>query len=330
MAERCEAVAWNPGAKAFEAIALDLPPAGDHDLTVAVAAASVNPVDLKLRAFAQPTDAPRVLGFDACGTVTAVGAAVTGFAPGDRVWYAGAAIRPGSNARLQRVDARIAARAPATLDDAGAAAMPLTLLTAWEALFERLGYAPPGAGPQAGRLLVINGAGGVGSVALQLARLAGIAATATASRAESADWCRRMGAAGVVGHGDLAGLPEASFDRIFCCHDTDAYFDTMARLIAPQGVICSIVGARQPYDLRPLFQKSAGFVWEYMFTRSTFGTADLARQGAILAEAAALVDAGRLTGTLTATDRGLTPETLAAAHAAVATGRQVGKRAILY
>ena len=209
--------------------------------------------------------------------------------------------------------------------------MPLTLLSAREALFERQGYPPPGAGgTQPGRLQINNGAGGVGSVALQLARLAGIAATATASRPDSADWCLRMGAAEVVAHGDLAGLPDASFDRIFCCDDTDACFDTMARLIAPQGMICSIVGVRQNRDLRPLFQKSAGFVWEYMFTRPTFGTADIARQGAILAEAARLVDAGRLATTLTAADRGLTPGTLAAAHAAVAAGRQIGKRAILY
>lgn len=334
--DRLRAVAWSPAAGAFVATEAALPAPGPQDLLVAVAAASVNPVDVKLRAVMSPAEAPRILGFDACGTVVATRAEVTGFSPGDRVWYAGTPQRPGSNATHQLVDARIAARAPETLSALEAAALPLTLLTAWEALFERLGYAPPGpegaapAAAQPGPLLVINGAGGVGSVALQLARLAGIEATATAARPESVAWCRRMGAAEVVAHDALAALPESRFARILCCHDLDRYLEQAARLVAPQGLICGIAGAQGPVNIRPLFLKSAGVVWEYMFTRPTFATPDMPRQGAILAGAARLVDEGRLRSTLTTTLRGLTPGTLAAAHAAIASGRQIGKLAMAW
>lgn len=320
------AVDWDPGQGGFVEAQAPMPDPAGHDLLVEIAAVALNPVDRKVIAMTGAGDPPRRLGFDACGRVVAAGPDA-GFAPGDRVFYAGAVNRPGSNATHQLVDARIVAKAPESLDDADAAALPLTALTAWEGLFERLRLTPLAAtAPE--RLLVVNGAGGVGSLALQLAKLSGIAATATASRPESRDWCVEMGAAEVVAHDALDALPEAGFERILCAHDTDRYFDVLARLVAPAGLICSITGAQRPHDLRPLFQKSAGFVWEYMFTRPLLGTADIARQGEILAEIARLVDEGRLRSTRTRTIAGLTPETLAEAHAALASGRMVGKLVI--
>lgn len=327
--EQHEAVAWDPGAEGFVALTRPTEMPQGHDLLVEVAAAALNPVDLKVRAMLGRADPPRVLGYDGVGRVLAVGPEAAGFAPGDRVWYAGAAHRPGANARLQLVDARIVAPAPSSLSDADAAALPLTGLTAWEGLLERLGYAELSDAPQPA-LLMINGAGGVGSIALQLARRAGIAATATASRAESQAWCRRMGAAEVLAHGALAELPDSRFARIFCAHDTSAYIETMGRLVAPQGLVCSIVGAQGPLNLMPMFQKSAGFVWEYMFTRPLHGTADIARQGEILRALARLVDAGEIVTTRTRVLEGLTPETLAEAHAAQAAGASIGKTVIVY
>lgn len=318
-------VVWNPVARTFEA--RDEPVAAPEgmDLLVAVRVCALNPVDAKVMSRMPPGAPPRRLGFDACGEVVAIGPEAQGFAPGDRVWYAGAADRPGSFGTAQLVDSRIAAHAPATLDDADAAAMPLTTLTAWEALFERLHLTALSEDAQPERLLVINGAGGVGSIMLQLAACSGIAATATASRKESRDWCLARGAAEVVDHAALTGIEDDTFDRIFCAHDTDAYFDTMARLVAPQGMIVSVVGTQQAHDLFPLFQKSASFGWEYMFTRPVMRTTDMARQGEILARVAQLFDAGRLTSTRTVTLEGLSPKTVQEALDRQNSGRQIGK-----
>jgi zinc-binding alcohol dehydrogenase family protein len=324
------AVVWDAGAGKFREIEDTIETPAGYDLLVEVTAVSVNPVDLKVRAMTAPGDAPRQLGYDACGRVIAAGLDAAGFAAGDRVYYAGAIVRPGSNASHHLVDSRIAALAPKSLDDADAAAIPLTALTAWEALFERLRIEPLTRQPAAVSLLVINGAGGVGSFALQLAKLSGLAPTATASRAESAQWCRELGAAATVSHADLKSMEGSSFDRIFCCYDTDPYFDTMTRLVAPQGIICSIVGGREPKDLMPLFQKSASFSWEYMFTRSTFRTADMERQGQILARVAQLIDSGELRTTRNRTLAGLSAATVSQAHEIMAAGHQIGKLVIAY
>ncbi|MCC6008390.1 MAG: zinc-binding alcohol dehydrogenase family protein [Rhodobacteraceae bacterium] len=326
---RHDAIAWDPDAGALCRISRETEAPQGHDLLVEVAAVSLNPVDLKVRGFTPADAPPRVLGFDAVGKVLACGPEAQGFAPGDRVWYAGAAHRAGANAQLHHVDARITAHAPASLSDADAAALPLTALTAWEGLFERLGYAPLSAEAQQ-PLLMINGAGGVGSMVLQLARASSIAVTATASRAESQAWCRDLGAGEVLAHGALADMPDAAFPRIFCAHDTSDYMAAMGRLIAPQGRICAIVGARGPLDLLPLFQKSASFSWEYMFTRPLFGTDDIARQGAILAEVARLADAGAIRTTRTRTLAGLTCETFAEAHEIVASGSMIGKLVVTF
>ena len=330
------AVLFDPAGKSLAEGTVTVPAPEGFDLRVAVEAASVNPVDVKMQGRIPADAAPRPLGFDAAGRVTHAGpgALALGFSPGDMVWYAGAANRAGANARAQLVDARIAARAPEGMAPEDAAALPLTLLTAWEVLFDKLGFAePPSEGPataQDGGLLIINGAGGVGSIALQLARLAGIRATATASRKESRDWCQRMGAAEVIAHDALADLPDSSFRAILCCHDTDAYFPTMARLIAPMGMIASIVGAQAPLPMGALFMKSAGFVWEYMFARPVFALPDMARQGAILARATVLVEAGQIVSTRTATLEGLSLANVLGAHETLLAGRQIGKLALRY
>ncbi|HET6805310.1 MAG TPA: zinc-binding alcohol dehydrogenase family protein, partial [Frateuria sp.] len=236
------------------------PEPGPRDLLVRPRAVSVNPVDVKFRrGRPAPAGAPTILGWDACGEVVGVGSEVTGFALGDQVWYSAQMDRPGTNAELHCVDARIAAAKPKTLDHAAAAAMPLTSVTAWECLFDRLGYTPEPSESNAARpLLVINGAGGLGSMVLQLARRAGIDVTATAGREESRRWCRDMGASKVMPHAALPQVPDNSFPRILCAHDTDRYFDSMTRLVAPQGLVCAVASTHQPHDLQPLMAKSAG------------------------------------------------------------------------
>jgi zinc-binding alcohol dehydrogenase family protein len=303
------------------------PRPGPNDLLVAVRATSVNPVDIKTRLSKPGTpDDPRVLGWDVSGEVMEMGAEVTGFEVGDEVWYAGDITRPGSDAELHCVDARIAAKKPAGLTHAEAAAMPLTALTAWECLFDRLGYdTEPTAHNGATPLLLINGAGGLGSMVLQCCRVAGIPVTATASRDESRAWCVELGASEVIGHSEVAGLPDASFPRVLCAHDTDTYFDEMARLVAPQGMVCAVASARQKHDIQPLMAKSAGFVWELMFTRSMFQTDDMSLQGEILRTVARLVDEGAMRTTLTEQLSGLSAATFVAAHERLEEGRMIGK-----
>ncbi|MEK6806240.1 MAG: zinc-binding alcohol dehydrogenase family protein [Pseudomonadota bacterium] len=312
----------------FEDLELPVPALGPHDLLVRVRAVSVNPVDIKVRKRTPPT-APRVLGWDAAGVVLATGAQCTRFAPGTRVFYAGDINRPGSNQALHVVDERVVGRMPERLDFCEAAALPLTALTAWEALFERLQvqHADP-----AGRrvLLIIGGAGGVGSMAIQLAHCAGLRVVATASRPETQAWCRELGADAVIDHRfDLApqlralDLPDPQY--ILCCNDTDAYFEVMAQLIAPQGRICVIAGARQPQPIQALMQKSAALMWENMFAKLEHQTADLESQHHILNEVADMIDDGRLRTTLREVLGPLDARNLRLAHARVESGRTLGK-----
>lgn len=314
-------------------VELPTPVPGDHDLLVRVEAVSVNPVDTKVRA-AKPgvETTPRVLGWDAAGVVEAVGAAVTLFKPGDRVFHAGAFDRPGSHAQFHLVDERIAGPMPMTLDFAQAAALPLTTLTAWELLFDRFGFDPDGA--DRGRsLLVLAGAGGVGSIAIQLARRAGLNVIATASRPETRAWCIDMGADHVIDHRkplrpqlQAAGLDEV--DAIGCFTGAEAYWAQLVDVLAPQGRIGLIVGMRGPLDLEPLKTKSASIHWEFMFTRALYGTRDMARQHAILARAAELVDRGELRTTLTETLGPIDAAHLREAHARLESGRMIGKLAL--
>ncbi|MDX6254702.1 MAG: hypothetical protein QOJ11_1036 [Frankiales bacterium] len=302
-----------------------VPELRSHDLLVRVAAVSVNPVDVKRRAGLPESASPTVLGYDAAGVVEAVGRDVTGYAVGDEVYYAGDVTRQGSNAEYQAVDERIVGHKPASLGWAQAAAMPLTTITAWETLFERFRLTEA----SGGTLLVLPGAGGVGSILTQLAkRLTGLTVIATASRDESRDFALSMGADHVVDHhGDLAAqvlaiAPDGT-DYIFSAHSASTV-PTFVAVAKPFSEITAIDDATG-VDLQRLKPKSLTWHWELMFTRSTFGTPDLAEQRALLDRAADLFDAGTLRPTLTTTLEGFTAQNLRQAHRLVESGRMVGK-----
>jgi NADPH2:quinone reductase len=289
------------------------PPTG-HDLLVQVEAVSVNPLDTKVRmqryGGATGRGGEAILGWDAAGAVVAVGPEVSLFRPGDAVYYAGNIGRPGSNAQLHLVDERIVAVKPSSLDWADAAAVPLTAITAYEAIVERLGVDPEGV--DRGRsLLVIAGAGGVGSMAIQIGRLLGLEVFATASRSESADWCRALGAVAV--------------DCVLLCADTDLYWPQLGEVVAPQGAICSIVANRAPVDLKTLMRKSARFTWESMFARSNYATPDMIEQHRLLGRVAEWIDGRQLRATATERLAPIDAENLRAAHARVESGHMIGK-----
>ena len=313
-------------------VELENPSPRPRDLLVRVRAVSVNPVDTKVRApkpKVEPT--PKVLGWDAAGEVVAVGGEVRGFELGDHVYYAGDITRPGSNAELQAVDARIAARMPKSLDFAGAAALPLTGLTAYEALFDRIAISPAGA-DEGKSILIVGGAGGVGSIAIQLAkRLAGLRVIATASRPASREWVLGLGADAVIDHhepldqGLAAVTDDGQVDFILCLNSTEHHWDAMCRAIAPQGTIASIVEVSKPVDIAPLMSKSARFAWELMFTRPMFETRDMAAQGEILARLAQLIDDGTVKATGNTVLRPISAATLREAHGLLESGRTIGK-----
>jgi zinc-binding alcohol dehydrogenase family protein len=316
--------------EALVALELPVPQPGPRDLRVAVKAVSVNPVDVKLRArLAPPAGAPGVLGFDAAGVVEAVGTGVTLFRPGDEVFYAGSMDRPGSNSELQLVDERIVALKPRSLGFAEAAALPLTALTAWELLFDRLGV-PFGRKTRGGTLLVINGAGGVGSILTQIARrLTGLTVVATASRPETAAWAREMGADHVIDHRrpldqGLAGIGIPEVEYVAGLTATDAHLPAIAKALAPQGRL-ALIDDPAILDIVPLKRKSISVHWELMFTRPLFQTPDMIEQHRILAEVAALVDAGVLKSTLTGNLGAIAVANLRRAHALVESGRAIGK-----
>ncbi|MEM5342543.1 zinc-binding alcohol dehydrogenase family protein [Paraburkholderia azotifigens] len=312
-------------------IEIDKPRPTGHDLLVKVEAISVNPVDYKVRS---PKDTvektPRVLGWDAAGTVEAVGPDVTLFKAGDPVFYAGSITRPGANSEFHLVDERIVGRKPASLDFTQAAALPLTAITAWESLFDRLGVSPQGA--DAGKsVLIIGGAGGVGSIGIQLAKqLAKLTVIATASRPESAKWAKELGADHIVDHfGDMpAQLKEIGFeqvDYVLMFNDTDRHFPAAAAVIKPQGGIATIVENAAPVPVELLKAKSAAFHWEFMFTRSMFGTPDMVEQHKLLTEVARLVDAGTLRTTVGESLGKINAENVRRAHKMLEEGRAIGK-----
>ncbi|MCZ4433006.1 zinc-binding alcohol dehydrogenase family protein [Agrobacterium sp. SOY23] len=306
------------------------PKPGDMDLLVRVEAISVNPADYRVRQRKANDGAYQVLGWDIAGTVIEVGPGVSGFSRGDAVFYAGDLTRPGDNSELHVVDERIVARRPVTLSAAAAAALPLTALTAWEALFERLGLSMVSAG-RAKTLLIVGGAGGVGSVAIQLARLVpGLTVIATASRPESVAWCERLGAHAVIDHFDDMGAQIAARglnapDLILLTNSPDRHYSSLAELIAPQGVICSIVPFDTAPDLNLIMRKSVTFVWEFMFTRPMFQTSDMGEQGRILTLVADLVEAGQLVSTEAENLGLINAENLRTAHARLEQGRTIGK-----
>lgn len=302
-----------------------------RDLLVRVKAVAVNPVDIKVRSPRERVEEKlRILGWDAAGTVEETGPECMLFKPGDEVYYSGCITKPGTNSEYHRVDERIVGRKPASLDYGEAAALPLTAITAWEAIFERLHVPADPAQNRGKAMLIIGAAGGVGSIAVQLARHAGLTVIGTASRTESADWVKRCGADHVIDHNEemlpqLQAIGIAQVPYIFCLHDTDRYWASMARLIAPQGRICAIVPTKQAVDLAVLHSKSVTFVWELMFTRPANRTDDMEEQHRLLNRISALVDQGVFRSTMTTRLSPISAENLKQAHALIEGGRTLGK-----
>jgi zinc-binding alcohol dehydrogenase family protein len=312
---------------------IDAPTPGPRDLLVRVKAVSVNPVDVKVRASAErSTESPTILGWDAAGIVEAVGSDVTLFKAGDEVFYAGDITRPGTNAELHLVDERIVGHKPKSLDWAAAAALPLTSITAWELLFDRLNV-PYGRKKGPGALLVINGAGGVGSILIQIARrLTGLTVIATASRPETIEWTMKMGAHYVIDHHkpideELAriGIPEV--DYVAGLTATDRYLKLFPKIVAPQGHI-ALIDDPASLDIVPLKRKAITVAWELMFTRPMFGTSDMIEQHKLLEEIAHLVDEGVIKTTLTDTLTPINAENLKKAHVLVESGAAIGKTVV--
>ncbi len=309
-------------------IDLPRPEARGHDLLVRIEAVAVNPVDTKVRRFhAPPADGSwRVPGWDAAGVVEAVGDQVSRFRPGDRVWYAGDLTRQGSHAEYQAVDARLVGRMPDTLDFAEAAALPLTAITAWELLFDRLQLRDAD-----GRLLIVGAAGGVGSIMIQLARaLSRVTVIGTASRPDTAEWVRELGAHHVIDHRrPLAeALREAGIESVTHAASlthTDQHYAQIVEALAPQGRLGLIDDPAHPLDVLALKRKSLSLHWELMFTRSLYRTDDMAEQGRLLDQVADLVDAGRLRSTLGEHYGIINAANLKRAHALLESGRARGK-----
>jgi zinc-binding alcohol dehydrogenase family protein len=309
----------------------DKPAPGGRDLLVAVKAVSVNPVDYKqrLRAEAKPGEPPKVLGYDAAGIVEAVGPQASLFKPGDEVFYAGSIARPGTNAEFHLVDERIVGAKPKSLSFAQAAALPLTSITAWEMLFDRFAV-KPGKTPDGRALLILGGAGGVGSIMIQLARrLTALTVIATASRNETRDWCLKLGAHHVIDHSkplpdQLKAIGHATVALIAGLTGTDQHFPMVPEIIAPQGKFALIDDPKE-IDVRLLKRKSASLHWEAMFVRAVFQTPDMIAQHYLLNEVAAMVDDGLIVTTMTKELTPINAANLRAAHQSAESGRNIGK-----
>ena len=316
--------------EALRDITLPEPVPGERDLLVEVRAISVNPVDVKIRANRKPRDGqPEVIGWDAAGVVRAVGSRVSLFKPGDRVWYAGALDRPGANSELHAVDERIVGRMPDSLDYAQAAALPLTTITAWELLFDRLRVLD-NALPSQQSLLVVGAAGGVGSILVQLARqLTGLTVIGTASRPQTQAWVRELGAHHVIDHSqplaeELRRLGINEVSHIASLTHSDQHFAQIAEAIAPQGRI-ALIDDPAALDVRLLKRKSASLHWEFMFARPLHQTPDMIAQHELLNQAARLIDQGRLRTTLGEHYGTINAANLRRAHAFIESGRAQGK-----
>lgn len=313
-------------------LTLDTPTAAGRDLLVKIHAVSVNPVDTKLRKAVAPAPGGpewKVLGFDASGVVEAVGPDVQDFKPGDAVFYAGSITRPGTNSEYHLVDERIVGRKPTTLDHAAAAALPLTAITAWEMLFDRLDVKRPTV-EGGDTILVIGGAGGVGSITLQLLRaLTDMTIIATASRPQTQQWARDCGAHHVVDHSEPLAPQVAAFGIgapgfVFSTTNTEQHMANIVELIAPQGRF-GLIDDAPVMDAMPLKQKAVSLHWEFMFARPMFTTPDVAQQSALLNEVSALVDSGRINSTATESAGKIDAATLRAVHAKIESGTARGK-----
>jgi len=313
-------------------IELPQPVATGRDLLVKVAAISVNPVDTKVRKRAAPPAGEyKVLGWDAAGEVVAVGPEVSNFQVGDRVYYAGALQRQGSNAEYQLVDERIVGKMPANLNFEQAAALPLTALTAWELLFDRLELATPSLKHPKPVLLVTGAAGGVGSILVQLARqLTTVTVVATASRPETQQWVKELGAHYVVDHSQplipqLQQLGIAAVSHVASLTQTDLHYAELVQLLAPQGKLALIDDPANGIDIMPLKQKSISVHWEFMFTRSLFSTADMVVQQQILSDLSRLIEQGQVKTTFKQSFGKINAANLKQAHALLESGKAIGK-----
>lgn len=318
-------------ADALQDVELPAPTPGPRDLLVEVKAISVNPVDTKIRRNVAPTDgAAKVLGWDASGIVKAVGSEVSLFQPGDRVYYAGAINRAGANSELHVVDERIVGHMPKSLPFAEAAALPLTAITAWELLFERL-QITQGNADQGQSLLIVGAAGGVGSILVQLARqLTGLTVIGTASRPETQAWVRELGAHHVIDHRqplseELKRIGINQITHVASLTQTDQHFAQLVEALAPQGRLALIDDPEQPLDIMQLKRKSLSLHWELMFTRSLFETADMIEQHRLLDRVAELVDAGTLRTTLGEHFGSINAANLRRAHSLLESGTARGK-----
>ncbi|KIN70544.1 Zinc-binding alcohol dehydrogenase family protein [Sulfitobacter noctilucae] len=311
-------------------LTLDKPSATGRDLLVQVRAVSVNPVDYKIRQNRPPEDdAPAILGWDAVGEVVEAGPQATLFKVGDLVWYAGAIDRSGTNAEYHLVDERIVGTAPTTVSHAAAASLPLTTLTAYEMLFDRLRVSDPVPGA-ANAVVIIGGAGGVGSIAIQLLRAkTDMTVIATASRPETQEWAKSLGAHHVLDHSkplaaqiEALGIGQPGY--VFSTTHTDQYIEQIADFIAPQGRF-GLIDDPETLNIQPFKAKAISTHWEFMFTRSMFQTADMTRQHDILNEVAEMLDAGRIKSTATQTLGKIDAETLKKAHAILESNTAKGK-----
>ena len=330
-----KAVAYKePGAieraDALVDIELDRPTPTGRDLLVEVLAISVNPVDTKVRKSAAPEGTEwKVLGWDVVGRVVETGDAVTGFKPGDAVYYAGSITRPGANSEFHLVDERIVGHKPESLSDVEAAALPLTAITAWEMLFDRLDIAKP-VPSAANAILIIGGAGGVASIAIQLVRaLTDLTVIATASRPETREWVKDLGAHHVIDHSkplaaEIEALGIGAPGFVFSTNGTAQNLGEIVKLIAPQGRF-GLIDDPAALDVVAFKRKAVSVHWELMFTRAMFQTADMDEQGKLLDEVASLVDAGTIRTTLGEVMGKIDAKTLKAAHAKLESGRAMGK-----
>ncbi|WP_340151280.1 zinc-binding alcohol dehydrogenase family protein [uncultured Sneathiella sp.] len=315
---------------ALEDVEIPQPVPGSRDLLVAVEAVSVNPVDTKVRMRGGPETGHKILGFDAAGVVVAVGDEVTDYKVGDEIFYAGDLTRTGTNAEFHAVDERIAGRKPKSLSMADAAALPLTAITAWEILFDSFKISEGGGSGYT--LLVIGGAGGVGSILIQLAKaLTGLTVVATASREETRTWCREMGADYLIDHRQPIAAQIKELDLqpryVAALNATDQHFDDIIELIKPRGEICMIddpVGL----DIMKIKRKSLSFHIEFMFARSIFQTEDMAAQQRLLNQVADLVDAGKMKSTATDNLGPMNAANLIEAHRLQESGKVIGKNVL--
>lgn len=315
---------------AFVGMEAEMPEAKGNDVLVEIKAVSVNPLDAKVRGrLVDKTPSPSVLGWDASGVVKAVGERVTFFEVGDEVYYSGSIMRSGSNATHQLVDERLVGIKPKTLSFEEAAALPLTAITAWESIFDRLKINPES--DQGKSIFIIGGAGGVGSVAIQLAKnIANLKVVTTASREDSKQWCLDLGADVVLDHSKdlLEQYKEAQLTQphyILCLSSPDQYFEQMSEIVLAQGSICCIVDFERAVNLNILKSKSISLVWEFMMTRSMHDTDDMAQQHQLLDIFSSIVDDGAVKSTLKNTLGNLTIDNLVKAHSLIEKSNTVGK-----